>query len=139
MATHKLQLEEIGHIGIIVKDVDKVVESWERMFGIGPWVVRDLGGPVEGETIRVKMAWANLGPVQIELTQPVEGRTIHADFLDTHGEGLHHLGFPADDVDGEAANLVAQGAKIIMQQPGGYAFLEGGWPGGFILELVRKR
>ena len=34
--THKFQLKTVDHIGIHVRDCEKVIETWERMFGIGP-------------------------------------------------------------------------------------------------------
>ncbi len=32
-----------------------------------------------------------LGSLNIELVQPVEGKAVHAEFLDTVGEGLQHI------------------------------------------------
>ena len=66
----KLELKTVDQIGIVVKDIDKVIESWSSLFGIGPWTIRDMGG----DSVKVRLAFANLGPVQIELIQPVEGR-----------------------------------------------------------------
>ena len=134
MATHKLQLEAIAHIGIVVKDVDKVVESWSSLFGIGPWTTRD----VSISSMKLRIGFAYLGQVQIELIQSVEGQTLWSDFLETQGEGLHHLAFYVDDVDAEVSNLVAQGAEQIIGAPGAFAYLDSGGPGGVIFELMRK-
>jgi len=137
--THKLQLKAVDQVSIAVKDIDKVVESWSSMFGIGPWTYTDIGGTdAKGRPWKARLAFAYLGPVQIELVQPVEGRIFQSHFLDTFGEGLHHLGFYVDDVDGEASNLVAQGAKLLITDPGNFAYLESGGPGGVIFELMRR-
>ena len=139
--THKFKLETVDHIGIVVRDCEKVTETWERMFGIGPWAFITSAGvtDAEGNPIEVKFAFAYLGDLEIELIQVVKGKILHSEFLETHGEGLHHLGFFVDDVDGEAANRVAQGAKIIMQKPGEWIYLDCSGPGGVIFELMRKR
>ena len=135
----KLELKTVDQIGIVVKDVDKVIESWSSLFGIGPWTIREMSGTdAKGRSWKVRLAFAYLGPVQIELIQPVEGRIFHSAFLETQGEGLHHLGFYVDDVDGEAANLVEQGAKILFANPGAFAYLDTGGPGGVIFELIRR-
>ncbi len=137
--TRKLQLKTVDQISIAVKDIDKVIESWSSMFGIGPWSFTDIGGTdAKGRSWKARMAFAYLGPVQIELVQPVEGRIFQSRFLDTFGEGLHHLGFYVDDVDGEVSKLLAQGAKLILTDPGNFAYLESGGPGGVIFELMRR-
>ena len=84
----------------------------------------------------MRLAFAYLGEVEIELIQPPEGRRK---FIDTHGEGLHHWGFFVDDLDGETANLVTQGATIIAQQSGSWVYLDCGGPGGVIFELMKRR
>jgi hypothetical protein len=35
-----------------------------------------------------------MGPIALELVETVEGRTIYQEFLERHGEGLHHIGVP---------------------------------------------
>ena len=32
-----MQVTSIDHISYAVKDIDKVVEAWSRLYGIGPW------------------------------------------------------------------------------------------------------
>ena len=37
------------------------------------------------------------GDTQIELVQPLRGRSLYQEFLDAHGPGLQHLGYLIDD------------------------------------------
>jgi len=137
--THQLQLKTVDQIGIVVRDIDKVIASWTQLFGIGPWRFRDISGKdAEGRPVKVRLAFAPLGPVTLELIQPVEGRVFHSGFLEAHGEGLHHLGFYVDDIEGEVANLLAQGARVLSEAPGRYAYLDTGGAGGVIFELIRR-
>ncbi|MBW2062217.1 MAG: VOC family protein [Deltaproteobacteria bacterium] len=142
MESHKspaLQLETVDQISVAVKDIDKVIEAWSAMFGIGPWTFTEIGGTdAKGRTWKARMAFAYLGPVQIELVQPTEGRIFQSRFLDTFGDGLHHLGFYVDDVDKEASKLVADGAKLLITDPGRFAYLDCGGPGGVIFELMKR-
>ena len=137
--TNKFQLKTVDQIGIVVKDADKVIETWSSLFGIGPWTFQEMSGTdAKGRPWKAKMAFANLGTVQLELIECIEGRLFHSRFLEEHGEGIHHLGFYVDDVDGEAANLVAQGAKVLFANPGRFIYMDSGGPGGVIFELIKR-
>ena len=138
--SHKVKLETVNQIGIVVKDCEKVIETWERMFGIGPWtVITNTGTDSEENPLEVKLAFAYMGDLELELIEVVKGKIIHSEFLEEHGEGLHHLGFFVDDVDGAAANLVEQGAEIMLQRSGQWVYLDTGGPGGVIFEPQRRR
>ena len=138
--TPKLQLKTVDQISFAVKDIDKVIEAWSALYGIGPWTFREGGGTdAKGRPWKIRMAFAYLGPVQIELVQCTEGRIFQSRFLDTWGEGLHHVGFYVDDVDAEVSKLVAQGAKLLAHTPGRFAYFETGGPGGVIFELLPTR
>ena len=138
--THKFQPKAVDQIGILVKDIDKVVESWSQLFGMGPWRFADVDHTAElGKLYKLRLAFTNIGSVQIELIQPVEGETWQAEYLEKVGEGLHHINFRVDDMDKEVSNLVAQGAKVFYTIPGRFAYLETGGPGGVVFEIVQKR
>ena len=132
MTSSRVELKSVDHIGIVVRDCDKVIESWSELFGIGPWTFREMGGG----SVKLKVGVGYLGSIRIDLVQPVEGKVLHSDFLEEHGEGLHHLGFYVDDVDKEAAKLVEKGAKVLINNPGNYIYLDTGGPGGVIYELM---
>jgi len=133
------QLNAVDQVGIVVKDADKVAESWSKLFGIGPWRTEEMSGTdAKGRFWKAKMVFADLGKVQLELIECLEGRIFHSRFLEEHGEGIHHLGFYSDDVDGEAANLVKQGAKVLLSDPGHISYLDTGGPGGVIFELIKR-
>ena len=138
--TDKFQPKEVNQIGILVKDVDKVAESWSQLFGMGPWRFVDVDHTAElGKLYKLRLAFTNIGPVQIELIQPVEGETWQAEYLEKVGEGLHHINFRVDDMDKEVSNLVAQGAEVFYTIPGRFAYLNTGGPGGVVFEIVQKR
>lgn len=136
---HQFKIKSVDHISYAVKDIDKTVEAWSRLYGIGPWTYQENGGiDVKGRPWKVRMAFAYIGPVQIELVQCTEGRIFQSRFLDTWGEGVHHIGFYVDDVDAEVKNLVARGAKVLIHDPGRFAYLDAGGVGGAIFELMRR-
>jgi 4-hydroxyphenylpyruvate dioxygenase-like putative hemolysin len=118
----KVKVTGINQVAIVVKDLQKVMENYWNILGIGPWEVFDWEAPLvydrkyHGKTAwaRDKIALAQVGVVQLELCQPVEGDSIYRDFLMEHGEGLHHLNFLVDDVDETAEILAKEGFPSIQ-------------------------
>lgn len=130
----------IDQVGIVVRDIDRVIEKWSALFGIDRWTFREMtGSDGEGRRHRVRLAFARLGPLEIELIQPVEGRVFHSVFLERHGEGLHHIGSYVADVIGETEKRQAKGARILSARPDFYAYLDSGQGDGVIFELINRR
>ena len=94
----------MSQIGIVIKDMDKTIEYYEKVLGLGPFVRPDIifteihlyGKPVNSKWI---MGFCSLGSVELELIQPITGPTIYHNFLQEKGEGLHHLGFDVKDIE----------------------------------------
>jgi methylmalonyl-CoA/ethylmalonyl-CoA epimerase len=133
------KIEAVHQIGIVVKDIDGTIKSWEKLFNIGPWrsIIWD-GKDDVGNVFKVRLAFADVGPVQIELIQTLEGRSFYSSFIEKNGEGLHHLGVRVDNVDSQAANLVKQGAKILNSRSGSFAYMDTQGPGGVMWEFIRS-
>ena len=39
--TGKIKLPPVSQVGMVVKDIDKVMQFYSDTFGIGPWVVKE--------------------------------------------------------------------------------------------------
>ena len=136
---YKLNLKSVDQVSYAVKDIDKTIDAWSSLYGLGPWTFRENGGTdIKGRPWWIKMAFTYIGPMQIELVQCTEGRIFQSKFLDAWGEGLHHIGFYVDDVDATVAQLTSKGAKLILHDPGNFAYLDAGGPGGAIFEFMRR-
>ena len=135
-----MKIKSIDHISYAVTDIDKTVEAWSWLYGLGPWKYQENGGTdVKGRPWKIRMAFAYVGPMEVELVQCVEGRIFQSKFLDKWVEGVHHIGFFVDDVDAEVAKLTKDGAKLLIHDPGKFAYLDAGGPGGAIFELMQRR
>jgi catechol 2,3-dioxygenase-like lactoylglutathione lyase family enzyme len=113
----------INHIGIVVADVAATARQYTEIFGAGPWtfaefVVEDVvlhGRPAPG-TAKLRAATGMVGGLRIELLEPVDGPSVHAEFLDRHGPGIQHVSFgPAADYDGVISRVEALGVEVEMQ------------------------
>ena len=137
--TADLKLEVIDQIGIVVRDVDKVIESWSQLLGIDRWNSTEMETVDRaGNKAKTKLAFVNIGSLQIELIQSVEGKTFYADFLEKYGEGIHHLGVRVDDVDAATENLGKKGVKVLFGRRGRFAYMDTGNPGGVMYELIQR-
>jgi len=124
------QLDSFDHIGHVVRDRDATIESWTKRLGASNWTTRE-GGPL-------KLAWCQLGEVKVELLQPVPGmKSLWADFLESNGEGLHHICVRVPDIDKAIAGLVEQGGEEMISTPGVFAYVNIGGPGSVVVELLK--
>ena len=121
----KVRCGGINQIAIVVRDLEVVAENFWKILGIGPWDVYDWEPPlVYQRTYRGRPAWSRerialvqVGGVQLELVQPVDGPSIYADWLEEHGEGLHHFNFLVDsyeELHRAAQELAGQGFPSIQ-------------------------
>ena len=91
----------ILHLGIVVRDVEKAVEFYEKELGIGPWRIDDAYKFFsslkvnDGYGLPIRTAICDSLGYEIELIQPV-GPGIYQDWLDEHGPGMHHIKFKSD-------------------------------------------
>ncbi|MGH2989881.1 MAG: VOC family protein [Solirubrobacterales bacterium] len=89
----------ISQIAIVVRDIEQALERYHTALGWGPWSVYRHEPPalhhthLRGEPTDYTMigAEAHVGPVVVELLQPLEGPSIYKEWLEERGEGLHHI------------------------------------------------
>jgi hypothetical protein len=94
----------------------------------------------EPKEYRMKIAFAKMGAIQLELIQPLS-ESIYTEFLNEKGEGIHHIGCYVDDLDTAVAIVEKQGINVIQsgKRPGGgYAYLDTEGTMGAIFELIRR-
>ena len=106
-------IEKIDHIGIVVKDLDKAIKVYSEGLGLS------LKRIDQSEEFQVKIAFLPVGEVLVELIEPIGPGEIQ-DYLNTHGEGLHHICYRVPDIE---KALEEVGAKLKMRdqkpRPGG--------------------
>ena len=123
-----MALFSLDHMGVVVKDVDETVEFLSSILGLGPWQIFETVEYYKGEMkmdelgvgapFRLKLAFARLGTIVVELLQPLEGMSVYSQFLETKGEGVHHIAFDVSDFDAMASKLEEHGCRMVA---GGFA------------------
>ena len=142
--TDGVDLPPPSHIGVVVKEMDKTIEFLSSIWGLGPWETFEYAPHQDellvGKPFRQKVAQAKLGSTALELIEQLEGGGPWPEFLESKGEGLHHIAFTISNYDKMVARLEGQGAKMIA----GGTFQGKRWcyfvtaPGGIIVEFGEK-
>ncbi|MGG7102050.1 VOC family protein [Rhodococcus sp. 24CO] len=116
------------------------VQRWLRMpdLHFGPETTTFRGEPAD-YTVHISLGYA--GTQQIELIQPVSGRNLYSEFLDTHGVGVHHVAFVPDDYDETLSEVARRGMPVLQQGRIAdvgmeFAYVDGGPMGGYV-ELMK--
>ena len=135
-------------VGVVVKSINETIEYYEKVFGFGPFEMREVDYPnatYYGEIAgyRGKRAFFYLGPIQVELIELIDGKTIHEAFLKEKGEGVHHIAFEVDNLEKSKRNAEKAGLKVIQSftrpNGSGFAYLDTDKAGGIIFELIQRR
>jgi methylmalonyl-CoA/ethylmalonyl-CoA epimerase len=111
---------QLHHICIVVRDIDQAVAYYESI-GIGPWQdypplteFTDLRVPNPDAFRALRYKFVNLDNTQLQLCQPPELGCPQRRFLDTHGEGVFHIGFESD-VDAAVALAQDLDLPVLMR------------------------
>jgi hypothetical protein len=143
------ELKRSVQVGIVVKDLARATRLLEELFGIGPfrfieWPNRsDSKYYFRGkeERIKIRQAFTQVGPLELELIQPLEGeRNAFHEFLVHKGGGIHHILFEVEDIDQAVRNLARDQVGVLQTgtgiRPGTrWALLDTQDLIGFLLEL----
>jgi 4-hydroxyphenylpyruvate dioxygenase-like putative hemolysin len=144
---NKLDSATVVQIGIIVKDAEKTASHYAEVFGIPKPAVVPIADDAfantnyrgQSSTAKGKAAFFDLGPVQMELIEPVGAPSTWEEFLRTHGEGIHHIAFKTGNLTHARKFLGSRGMETIQSgawDGGQYAYIESTKQLGTILELL---
>ena len=104
-------IRRLGHVGIVVENIERSLSQYERLFNLKPTAVVDaLGG-------KVKVAFVPVGDGEIELIQPLDEKVPLMQYLRTHGTGIHHISLITDDIDAEVSRLRKEGVEFDGEAP----------------------
>lgn len=127
----------IDHIGIVVQDLDAALQTYCQLLGF-----RLLQRITIAEQL-VEAAFLDAGNGTIELIAPTDTTSGTARFLQSRGEGTHHVCFEVEDIQAALSSLAAQGLRLIDEKPrqgvhGLVAFVHPKATHGTMIELLQR-
>jgi len=141
-----LNLNKVNQIGIVVRDIESAINNYRGIFGIDfpkinvpEYFHRTYKG--KPGNFRLKIAHGTMGELDIELIQVLEGETIHNEFLEKRGEGLHHLGFKVKNMHERIKALEKLGIGVLQsgERVGSkFSYMDTEKTIGVIFELIER-
>ena len=104
-------IKRIGHIGIAVRDLERALIVYQETLGLSLSRIQRTTDQM------ATTAFLPIGNSEIELVQPATSDSDVAKFLEERGEGLHHICFEVDDIEGAMVDLRERGLQIIDETP----------------------
>ncbi len=119
-------MKDMVQVCVVVRNLEEAMRRYSTVFGIKDFVVykvdsdhvagiTDHGQPAKSYAVQVGMA--RLAGAVIELLEPLRGKSMYQDFLDQHGEGVHHVGLVVDNYDEAFKGFSSQGFAVGVDGP----------------------
>jgi methylmalonyl-CoA/ethylmalonyl-CoA epimerase len=131
-------LEKIEHIALAVEDLEATIAHYRDVWGIQA-VHRER---VEDQGVEEVML--PVGDTFLQLLGATGPDTIVARFLKRRGEGLHHIAYEVDDLEGTLATLKEKGVRLLDEAPRQgardqlVAFIDPKSNHGLLVELIQR-
>lgn len=148
MSTH-LGSTTVAQIAIVVRNIEASMERYAAILGVpvpeiiitapGLEVHQSYNG--EPSNAQAKLAFFQLGQVQLELIEPLGGASTWQAVLDEKGEGVHHIAFWVEGMQRSVDFLKSHDIPMIQRGDmgeGQYAYFDSVAPLGVTLELLER-
>lgn len=128
--------QKIDHVGIAVKSLDEALKVYAQGLGINLKEVEEM--PTQ------KLAMLPVGESMIELLEAKTPDAPVAKFIESRGEGIHHIALRVENIDEALVQARAAGLRLIDETPrtgaGGskIAFVHPKSVYGVMVELVER-
>lgn len=104
-------MEKLEHIGIAVANLAEANKLFARLLGREHYKIEEV--PSEG----VRTSFFKIGDVKIELLEASDPSSPIAKFIGKKGEGVHHLAFEVEDIQGSLRDYSDRGFQVINSEP----------------------
>ena len=104
-------MEKIEHIGIAVRNIEEQLPYYEQILGLKCYNIEVV------EDQKVKTAFFKVGDTKIELLEPTSPDSTIAKFIETRGEGVHHIAYATKSVKDALKKAEEKGVQLIDKEP----------------------
>ena len=141
--------KKVTQVAVIVKDIDKTRIAWAQMLGEKAPDVSVAESHFSRPTLykgipsdaKAKLAFFAMDNLQIELIQPLGGKSTWQEFLDKNGEGIHHIAFQVKNIDGIEKEFALLKMPTVQRggwDGGAYSYIDSSKEIGCMLELLEN-
>ncbi len=101
----------IEHIGIAVRSLDEAIPYYESVLGLKCYAIEEV------KEQKVRTAFFKVGQTKIELLEPTDPDSPVGKFIEKKGEGMHHIAFAVNDIEGHLRDAEEKGVRLIDSIP----------------------
>lgn len=149
MSRNNLGSTTVAQIAIVVRDIEGASKRWAEILGmpIPNIIITQPGNEVnmtyrgQPSNAQAKLAFFNLGQVQLELIEPIGEPSTWKEALDQNGESVHHIAFWVEDMQASVDFLKQHGIPMIQRGDmgeGQYAYFDAQDKLGVQIELLER-
>ena len=106
-----MNITHIEHIGIAVKNIEEQLPYYEEVLGLKCYNIETV------EDKKVKTAFFKVGETKIELLEPTSPESTIAKFIETRGEGVHHIAYATKSIEQALKKAEEKGVQLIDKEP----------------------
>lgn len=106
-----MDITHIEHIGIAVKSIEEQLPYYEGVLGLKCYNIETV------EDQKVKTAFFKVGETKIELLEPTGPDSTIAKFIESRGEGVHHIAYATKSVKNALKKAEEKGVQLINKEP----------------------
>lgn len=134
-----MNISHIEHLGIAVRSIEEAIPYYEKVLGLACYNIEEVADQ------RVRTAFFRVGDTKIELLEPTSPESTIAKFIETRGEGIHHIAFAVKGIEGALSEAEAAGVRLIDKTPRAgaegltIAFLHPKSTGGVLTEFCENK
>ena len=131
-------ITNINHIGIAVNNIEESLKLYTEVLGLKLGVIEVV------EDQNAKTAIIPVGESKIELIESTDPGGTIAKFIESRGEGIHHLALEVSNIEETLKTVAAKGIALIDEKPRkgvedtNIAFLHPRGTGRVLIELVES-
>jgi methylmalonyl-CoA/ethylmalonyl-CoA epimerase len=104
-------IKRIDHLGIAVASLNDALPVWEKALGLKCERIEEVPSQ------KVRTAFFDVGGVHLELLEPTAPESAIAKFIEKNGEGIQHVAFETDDIEGQLKLAKDNGVRLINETP----------------------
>jgi methylmalonyl-CoA/ethylmalonyl-CoA epimerase len=144
------QLKRISQVAIVVKNIEKARVEWAKLLGVKENSIMETEGWEETHMTfkgkpsksKAKLTFFQFENITLELIEPISKPSTWQKFGDNKGEGIHHIAFNVEDLDGTLETFRKSGIDVEQKgdyKGGCYVYMDSTGRLGGTIELLFNR
>lgn len=102
---------KVEHIGVAVRDLSVAIPLFTKILNSACYKTEEV------ESEKVKTAFFQNGETKVELLESFDSEGVVAKFINSKGEGIHHIAFAVKNIEEEMARLKKEGFVLVNDIP----------------------